>query len=119
MKKLSKLLKKVGLIKEAELKEKLAFAKGVSRRLDEHRKFVDSLTLDTNLFQTHPVYIQQMAEQDNYLMNLFYLLHGFWPEPHRPYKKGYIRSRPKILGEYEPAKKWLDEDDLFIKRYAA
>lgn len=115
---INKVLGKAGLVRASSLNQKLKFAHNVSRRLDEHRKFVENISLDTNLFQTNPAYIQQMAEQDNYLMHLFFLLNGHWPEANKPYRKGYVKARPQILGTYECAKAPPSEDKQFIRRYA-
>lgn len=84
--------------------ESLDFAFNVAKRLDEHRETVEDLLASTNYLSwpyEHPWRISHLANQDDYLMYLFYLRHSTWPLDKITPKLaslGDYRPRPKILG---------------------
>lgn len=91
-------------IKESEIKKLLQFCRSVGKRLDEHRELVESIRDNTTLFKTHFWHIGHMAVQDDYLMRLFNICYGHFPNesiyPSPDPRTGeFVRPRPKILGE--------------------
>ncbi|MFQ0972220.1 hypothetical protein [Gilliamella sp. BG6] len=96
-----KILSKLFRNKEKEkIIEQLHFARNVAKRLDEHREVVESIRDHTDLFKTHEWHIWHMATQDDYLMRLFYICYGFYPEVGLDPRNGQsVRKRPEILGE--------------------
>lgn len=107
MKFIDKMFMKLGYVKKSDIQNKLNFARSIAKRLDEHREIVEAIEQKTSLFKDF-WHIEHLATQDDYLMRLFFMVHGFWPESR---KKGVffvekVRSRPRILGscrlpEYE------------------
>lgn len=102
---ISKILAKFGYVKKDffidSFIEKLNYARTVEKRLDEHRELVQSLE-KTFFFKAYPWHIGHMATQDDYLMRLYHMVHGFYPEniPEKyPKKRPVVRPRPEILGE--------------------
>lgn len=93
---LSKLFYKLGYIP----KEKLNFGFSVGKRLDEHREEVESIANSTDYFQQSDWKIGHFAIQDDYLIRLYHLVHGCWPDDTtRTQSTGeHVRPRPKILG---------------------
>jgi len=90
-------LMKLGLVRKAWVDDTLMFARHVNKRLDEHREVVESLS-QTDFFVQHWWHSDHLATQDDYLMKLFYVVHGEWPEPSNQYKFK-VRARPDILGQ--------------------
>lgn len=89
----------------------LQFGNSVNKRLDEHRELVQSIESSTSLFSDKPWHVTHMATQDDYLMRLFHMVHGCWPDEPNLQKLMMtgqsVRARPNILGdcclpEYEP-----------------
>lgn len=86
------LFKKMGYIKKSHLNKQLNFACNVSKRLDEHRETVEAIQSKTTLFNDY-WHINHMATQDDYLMRLYFMVNGYWPE-----NRCEVRERPEILG---------------------
>jgi hypothetical protein len=86
----------------------LQFGNSVNKRLDEHRELVQSIEGSTALFVDKPWHVLHMATQDDYLMRLFYMVHGCWPDESNLQRRMMtgqpVRERPTILG-----KCWLPE----------
>lgn len=94
------LLGRLGYIRISVVKDTLNFAHSVAKRLDEHRETVEAIQEKTSLFDDF-WHIGHMATQDDYLMRLYFLVHGFYPDPHDPnwpIHGEYVRPRPDILG---------------------
>ncbi len=93
-------------LSSAEIIDKLHFARSVGKRLDEHREVVEAIERETTFFhEPHTKWhLGHMATQDDYLMRLYYIAHGCWPDDvlaaqRRPQPTGeYVRPRPAILG---------------------
>ncbi|AHZ73305.1 hypothetical protein OU5_P0053 (plasmid) [Pseudomonas mandelii JR-1] len=88
----------------------LQFGNSVNKRLDEHRELVESIEGSTSLFSDQPWHVKHMATQDDYLMRIFNMVHGCWPDEPNLQKRLMagqpVRARPSILGmcclpEYE------------------
>ncbi|KZN20678.1 MULTISPECIES: hypothetical protein [Pseudomonas] len=81
----------------------LQFGNSVNKRLDEHRELVQSIEVSTSLFSEKPWHVSHMATQDDYLMRLFQMVHGCWPDEPNQKKRMMtglpVRARPSILGE--------------------
>lgn len=95
---LKTLLGYFGYVNKAEINEKLNFARGVAKRLDEHRETVESILEKTNLLNDF-WHVTHLATQDDYLMRLYYLVHNEWPKENVHGVGGYVRKRPDILGK--------------------
>lgn len=93
---LTSFLRKLGYIHLNSLKDQLNFARSVGKRLDEHREEVEAIHASTNHFNKN-WHIWHMATQDDYLMRLYFLVHGFWPDSSQSYVDP-VRPRPYILG---------------------
>ncbi len=94
------LLRRSGLVRVSYLYDQLNFARSVGKRLDEHRETVEAIEQRTDLFDDF-WRINHLATQDDYLMRLFHLVHGCWPdEAHGGLQKtgSFVRLRPSILG---------------------
>lgn len=91
----------LGFVPKAEVVNKLQFARSVGKRLDEHREVVESIAASTSLFVDAPWHISHMAVQDDYLMRLYHMVHGCWPDDprRRELAREVVRARPLILGE--------------------
>ena len=94
----------------AETIQQLQFANSINKRLDEHRELVESIESSTSLFAQKPWHVNHMATQDDFLMRLFYMTYGCWPDDSNLKKimlTGMaVRKRPPVLGacslpEYE------------------
>lgn len=92
---------------ESELRQQLNFARTVGKRLDEHREVVEQLDQDTDFFQRFPWHAGHMATQDDYLMRLYHMVHGTWPEDKLDGEQAgkwrqptgeIVRPRPLVLG---------------------
>ncbi|NMZ20615.1 hypothetical protein HBO08_26890 [Pseudomonas rhodesiae] len=94
---------RLGFIRVAVVRDQLQFARNISKRLDEHREVVEQIQSQTNLFTECPWHVSHMATQDDYLMRIYRMVHGAWPdhsdEVHRQHWYGeFIRQRPQLLG---------------------
>ena len=106
---ISKILAKFGYVK----KDLLNYGLSIEDRLEKHREFVENLEKD-NFFEACPYLLENMANQDDYLIYLFFLTYGKYPDSNNydylvKFKKsgGYavyatklnhcVRNRPKIL----------------------
>jgi len=88
---IQKLIRYFGLVKRSDLD----FARDVTKRLDEHRELCEQILSSTSLFNTsEPWHLYHAATQDDYLMYLFYLRHGVWPNFEGSSKFGSLRRRP-------------------------
>lgn len=121
---LNLLMKKLGYIKKSEVDATLNFARSVAKRLDEHRETVEDLEKSGFFNKEYWWRANHMATQDDYLMRLFYFVHGYYPDNRNlPTTKflsvsndsgrkkplslcdnngkrfPIVRERPKILGE--------------------
>jgi hypothetical protein len=74
------LASKLGFAPKSEVVDKLQFARSVGKRLDEHREVVEAIATSTSLFVDSPWHISHMAVQDDYLMRLYHMVHGCWPD---------------------------------------
>ncbi|MCR9929843.1 hypothetical protein [Vibrio parahaemolyticus] len=94
-----------GYIKTSTLNAQLNFARSVAKRLDEHREVVEAIENNTSFFQTHPWHANHLAIQDDYLMRLFKLVHGHFPDTSEQgqdkaaFEEKFVRARPSVLGE--------------------
>lgn len=99
---LDNLLYRFGYIRKSEFDEKLDSDGSIEKRLDEHRKMVEELDLESSFFQDKPGVVEHLACQDDHLMHLYHVVRGAWPpsigesaeDEHTP-----LRSRPAILGQ--------------------
>ena len=96
---LDALFDRLGYVRKSELH----FARSVGKRLDEHRETVEAIAEKTDLF-TEFWHAAHMAAQDDYLMRLYHLAYGAWPDDdvgegnRQPDTGEYVRRRPKVLG---------------------
>lgn len=94
-----------GYVKKATIDEQLNFARSVAKRLDEHREVVEAIEKRTELLDTAFWHIGHLATQDDYLMRLFKLVHGHYPDTSKEgqnnaaFEGKFVRPRPVILGE--------------------
>ncbi|EMC9392304.1 hypothetical protein VO419_004146 [Vibrio parahaemolyticus] len=94
-----------GYVKKASIDQQLNFARNIAKRLDEHREVVEAIEKRTDLLDTAFWHISHLATQDDYLMRLFKLVHGHYPDTskegqdHATFEGKYVRPRPVILGE--------------------
>lgn len=94
---------RLGFIRVAVVRDQLQFARNISKRLDEHREVVEQIQSQTNLFTECPWHVGHMATQDDYLMRIYRMVHGAWPDHPDEVKRQYwhgesIRQRPRLLG---------------------
>jgi hypothetical protein len=96
----ARLIRLLGGLNPAQLQNNLHFATSVGKRLDEHRELVESIEKSTDLFIKQPWHIGHAATQDDYLLRLYYMVHGCWPSEVRKHQVNgeSVRMRPKILG---------------------
>lgn len=81
--------------------EELDFAQNVAKRLDEHRELVMDLIEQTDFLadrEATPWRAGHLATQDDYLMYLFFLRYGMWPDAPNAVPARHCRPRPEILG---------------------
>ena len=94
---------KFGFIRKSDVIRNLQFARSVGKRLDEHREVVEAIQAKTALFNTEGEFwhAAHMAMQDDYLMRLYYMVHGCWPDNSVGHQRNneYVRPRPAVLGE--------------------
>lgn len=95
------IMERFGFIRKAKLISDLQFARSVGKRLDEHREVVEAIEESTDLFRVAPWHAGHMATQDDYLMRLYKIVYGRWPEDSiDPLQVGgLVRARPSVLGE--------------------
>ncbi|WP_321874627.1 hypothetical protein [Burkholderia ubonensis] len=101
-----RLLERFGFVRRKRLAAQLNFARSVAKRLDEHREVVEAMTESTDFLDRNPWHAGHLATQDDYLMRLYFIVHGDWPDE-RNWKRGefpengreYVRARPSILGD--------------------
>jgi hypothetical protein len=86
-------LQKNRFLKQSDVISKLNYAYSVAKRLDEHREFVESLVKECVFLKKNLWHVNHLATQDDYLMRLFYMVNGVWPE-----RSFHVRERPVILG---------------------
>jgi hypothetical protein len=124
---LNYLLARLGLVRLKDVRDQLNFARTVGKRLDEHREVVEQIEQQTPLFRDAWWHAGHMATQDDYLMRLYYLVHGTWPEdaPTTPTGRQVsgemVRARPSILGpcrlpEYESKNGWENRKTPCVQR---
>lgn len=94
---------KFGFIRKSDVIRNLQFARSVGKRLDEHREVVGAIEAKTPLFNEREGYWHagHMAIQDDYLMRLYYMVHGCWPDDSVRFQRNgeVVRPRPAVLGE--------------------
>lgn len=100
MKLVDALFEKLGYIRASSVKASLNYYCSVGKRLDEHREEVEAIQQETNLFDNGNWHSIHMATQDDYLMRLYHLVHGCWPDDKQKLQTTgeYVRPRPAILG---------------------
>lgn len=94
---------KFGFVRKSSLINQLQFARSVGKRLDEHREVVEAIQAKTQLFDEGVGiwHVGHMATQDDYLMRIYHMVHGEWPDDSmRGQINGeFVRARPAILGQ--------------------
>jgi hypothetical protein len=94
---------KFGFVRKADVIKKLQFARSIGKRLDEHREVVDAIEAKTRLFNKDEGFwhASHMAMQDDYLMRLYHMVHGCWPDDSIRHQRNgeVVRARPLVLGE--------------------
>lgn len=98
-----RILSRVGLVRMSYIRDQLNFARSVGKRLDEHREVVETIAQDTSLFETAEWHLGHMEIQDDYLMRLYFLVHGTWPTDlplgeYRQITEESVRRRPGVFG---------------------
>lgn len=103
MRMLDVILGKLGYVRASQVIENLNFARSVGKRLDEHREMVDAIERYTELFDRGWWHVDHAARQDDYLMRLYHMVHGCWPDESRESQPTgeFVRQRPNILGNCE------------------
>lgn len=97
---LDKLLRKVGLMRVSQVTKQLDFGHSIDKRLDEHRELVLTLIEDTDLLANQPWKISHLATQDDYLLRIFHMVYGYYPEQAVQNRKTHnVRPRPTVLGK--------------------
>lgn len=94
--------KRFGFVRMIEVRENLDYCFSVAKRLDEHREVVEAISARTTLFEECPWHATHLASQDDYLMRLFRMVHGCWPEEA---EHGYAPSDVVRLKESLPPSK--------------
>lgn len=94
---------KLGFVRKSDVIHNLQFARSVGKRLDEHREVVEAIEANTPLFDKSKGWwhAAHMATQDDYLMRLYYMVHGCWPDDSMRHQMNgeVVRPRPNVLGE--------------------
>lgn len=92
---------RLGYVRRSVLVDKLQFARSVGKRLDEHREVVEAMA-ESGFFEGRWWHVSHMATQDDYLMRIYHVVHGSWPEDFtetgRQHSGEYVRPRPALLG---------------------
>lgn len=101
---LDALADKLGFVRKSHVIRNLQFARSVGKRLDEHREVVEAIEAKTFLFNKNEGcwwHACHMATQDDYLMRLYYMVHGCWPDDSTVHQRNgeVVRPRPVVLGE--------------------
>lgn len=98
---LDQIATRLGFVRESAIREQLQFARSVGKRLDEHREVVEAME-ENGFFEGKRWHVSHMAIQDDYLMRLYHMVYGSWPEDSTEsgfQSSGeYVRPRPKVLG---------------------
>ena len=98
---LDALAARLGYVRSTTLFNQLQFARSVGKRLDEHREVVEAME-ESGFFEGKWWHVSHMATQDDYLMRLYHLVYGSWPENFpdtcRQITGEYVRPRPALLG---------------------
>lgn len=91
--------KPFGLVQIADLKAALdqGYGMSIAKRLDEHREVVEEIERHTGLLSNGHWHALHLASQDDYLMRVYHLVHGQWPEQSLRYGI-FPRRRPVVLG---------------------
>ena len=99
MKIIDALLAKFGLVRVSHVKHQLDFGYSVAKRLDEHREVVEAIAKETDLFNKGYWHAMHLAAQDDYLMRVFRLVHGVWPNSTSTQSTSelFVRPRPAVL----------------------
>jgi len=98
MKAVDSLLKRLGYVRADDVKKQLNFAYSIGKRLDEHRETIEAIELETDFFQRGFWRHEHAATQDDYLMRIYWMVHGFWPDSQTAYARGeQVRPRPAAL----------------------
>ncbi|WP_068639659.1 hypothetical protein [Thauera butanivorans] len=97
---MDRLLARLGLVRVSTLRDQLNYARSIGKRLDEHRELVESLTACAPMFlKERWWHVGHMEIQDDYLMRLYHLVYGCWPETGGRQSNGeFVRSRPAVFG---------------------
>lgn len=92
---------RLGFVRKSVVHEQLQFARSVGKRLDEHREVVEAMT-ESGFFVTKWWHAGHMAIQDDYLMRLYHMVYGSWPDDSAGCRQQLtgevVRPRPTILG---------------------
>lgn len=89
-------------VAQSELKDQLQYAFSINKRLDEHRELISAIATKSTVFQQCPYHLEHAATQDDYLMRLFNIVHGSWPNPTSgPHPGSVVRPRPEFLRDCE------------------
>lgn len=98
---LNKIACRLGFVRQSAIRKQLQFARSVGKRLDEHREVVEAME-ESGFFDGKWWHVGHMATQDDYLMRLYYIVYGSWPDDSADggfqSSREYVRPRPKILG---------------------
>jgi len=102
----NRFLKRLGFVRAVYVRNQLNFARSIGKRLDEHREVVEGIEDATAFFAQFPWHAGHMAIQDDFLMRLYFLVHGSWPEDVPIDDRGgwyqvsgeIVRPRPAVLG---------------------
>lgn len=103
---LDSFLSRLGLARLSVIRHQLNFATAIDKRLDEHRELVHVVELETDLLQRKRWIVGHLAVQDDYLMRIYFMVHGVWPQDtcnrersaqNNPTGES-VRPRPAILG---------------------
>lgn len=99
---LDALASRLGFVRRSDVIRNLQFARSVGKRLDEHRELVEAIEAKTLLFDRSQGYwhAAHMATQDDYLMRLYHMVHGCWPDDSVLHQRNgeVVRPRPVVLG---------------------
>lgn len=90
---INKLAAWLGFVRVSQVKSLLQYGPSVSKRLDEHREVVERIQSSTTMLIEYPWHVRHLAEHDDYLMRLYHMVHGFWPdEPNRRLRYRWVCS---------------------------
>jgi hypothetical protein len=77
---IDRVAKRLGFVRLSAVRMQLNYGYSVAKRLDEHREVVEGIVAQTTLFEQYPWHASHMATQDDYLVRLFRMVHGCWPD---------------------------------------